>query len=59
MGGFRLPSVPAELSSDMQAAIGEEAMWKPMSVAMHQEKLLEKLNLDGISNFTPQNAAAV
>ena len=29
-----------------------------MSVAEWQEKLLEKLNLDGISNWTPQNAAA-
>ena len=24
---------------------------------MHQEKLLEKLNLDGLSNWTPQNTA--
>ena len=28
-----------------------------MSVAKQQEKLLEKLNLDGLSNWTPQNAA--
>ena len=28
-----------------------------MSVAKQQEKLLEKLNLDGLSNWTPRNAA--
>ena len=28
-----------------------------MSVAEQQQKLLEKLNLDGLSNWTPQNAA--
>ena len=28
-----------------------------MSVTAWQEKLLEKLNLDGLSRWTPQNAA--
>ena len=28
-----------------------------MSVIAHQEKLLEKLNLNGLSNWTPQNVA--
>ena len=52
------PVPPTELSSDMQAALGEEAMWEPMFVAVCKEKLLEKLNLDGLSNWTPKNAAA-
>ena len=43
----------------MEAALGEEAWPEPMSAVAHQEKLLEKLNLDGLSNWTPQNAAAV
>ena len=29
----------------------------PLSVAEQQKKLLEKLNLDGLSNWTPWNAA--
>ena len=50
------PVPPAELSSEIKATLGAEAMWKPMSVATWQEKLLEKLNLDGLSNWTPWNA---
>ena len=42
----------------MEAILGAEAEQKSMSVAERQEKLLEKLNLDGLSNWTPQNAAA-
>ena len=49
---------PAELSPEMEAVLEAEAEWEPMSVAEQQEKLLEKLNLDGLSNWTPQNAAA-
>ena len=48
---------PAELSLDMEAILGAEAEWEPMSVTERQENLLEKLNLDGLSNWTPQNAA--
>ena len=48
----------AELSPEMEAALGEEAWPEPMSVAVHQKKLLEKLNLDGLSHWTPQKAAA-
>ena len=44
---------PAELSPEMGIALGTEIVWEPMSVTMHQEKLLEKLNLDGLSNWTP------
>ena len=29
-----------------------------MSVAVRQEKLLEKLYLDGLANWSPENAAA-
>ena len=54
-----LPVLSAELSPDMEAAL-EEVVWsEPMSVAAHQKKLLEKINLDGISNWTPQNVAAM
>ena len=41
-----------------QAALGIEMMQEPMSVTTHQEKLLDKLNLDGLSNWTPRNVAA-
>ena len=44
---------PTELSPEMEAVLGAEAEWEPMSVAKWQEKLLEKLNLDGLSNWTP------
>ena len=30
-----------------------------MSMAARQEKLLEKLNLDGLANWSPENAVAV
>ena len=33
-------------------------LWEPMIVTAQQEKLLEKLNFDGLSNWTPRNAAA-
>ena len=54
-----LPVPSAELSLEMEATLGEEAWPEPMSVAVCQEKLLEKLNLDGVSNWTPWNAAAM
>ena len=41
----------------MEAALGTEVVCEPMMVAMWQEKLLEKLNLDGLSNWTPRNVA--
>ena len=47
---------PTELSPEMETTLGTETTWEPMSVTTHQEKLLEKLNLDGLSNWTPQNA---
>ena len=52
------PVPSTELFTEMEAALGAEAVQEPMSVTTWQEKLLEKLNLDGLSNWTPQNAAA-
>ena len=36
-----------------------ESQPEPLSVVVRQEKLLEKLNLDGLANWSPENAAAV
>ena len=52
--------VPAtELLLEMEAALGVESQPKPMSVAVRQEKLLEKLNLDRLAHWSPGNATAV
>ena len=51
------PVPPMELSPEMEA-LGADTTGEPMTVAAWQEKLLEKLNLDGLSNWTPRNAAA-
>ena len=48
---------PAELLPEMEAALGVEAKPEPMSVAVRQEKLLEKLNLDWLAHWSPRNAA--
>ena len=48
---------PTELSPEMEATLGVESRPKPMSVAVRQEKLLEKLNLDGLAHWSPENAA--
>ena len=50
---------PVELSPEMKAALGTESQPEPMSVAVRQEKLLEKLNLDGLTHWSPENAAVV
>ena len=50
---------PTELSPEMEAALGEESRPEPLSVAVRQEKLLEKLNLDGLACWSPENAVAV
>ena len=50
---------PVELSPEMEAALGVESRPEPLSVAVRQEKLQEKLNLDGLANWSPENAAAV
>ena len=43
----------------MEAALGVESRPKAMLVAVRQEKLLEKLNLDGLAHWSPENAAVV
>ena len=58
MCGVSLAGSPAELSPEMEATLGAETACEPMTVTMWQEKLLKKLNLDGLSNWTPRNVAA-
>ena len=43
----------------MEAVLGTESRPEPLSVAVRQEKLLEKLNLDGLAHWSPENAVAV
>ena len=50
---------PVELSPEMKATLGEESRLEPLSVAARQKKLLEKLNLDGLAHWSPENAVAV
>ena len=50
---------PIKLSPEMEASLGTESQPKPMSVAAKQEKLLEKLTLDGLAHWSPKNAVAV
>ena len=52
------PVPPAELSLEWEAILGMEDKQETLPVAERQTKLLEKLNLDGLSNWTPWNAAA-
>ena len=49
---------PAVLSPEMEAALGAESQPEPMSVAARQEKLLEKLNLDGLAHWSLENVVA-
>ena len=49
---------PVELSPKMEAALRAEIACEPMMVTVWQEKLLKKLNLDGLSNWTSRNTAA-
>ena len=51
------PVPPAELSLEMEATLRAEAKPEPMSVMVRQEKLLEKLNLDGLAYWSLRNAA--
>ena len=48
-----------ELSPEMEAVLGVESRPEPMSVVARQEKLLEKLNLDGLGHWSPGNVAGV
>ena len=49
------PILPAELSLEWEAILGIEYKQEPLSVVERQTKV-EKLNLDGLSNWTPWNA---
>ena len=53
------PVPPTELLPEMEAALGVESRPKPMSVVARQEKLLEKLNLDRLVYWSPDNVAVV
>ena len=50
---------PAELSPEMETILSVESQPEPMSVAARQEKLLEKLNLDGLAHWSLENAVAM
>ena len=50
---------PVELSPEMEATLGKESRPEPLLVAVRQEKLLEKLNLDGLAHWSPENAVVV
>ena len=50
------PMPPTELLPEMETILGAEARPEPMSVVVRQEKLLEKLNLDGLAHWSLMNA---
>ena len=50
---------PVELSPELEATLGKEPRPEPLSVAARQEKLLEMLDLDGLTHWSPENAVAV
>ena len=50
---------PTELSPEMESVLGVDSRPEPMLVAARQEKLLEKLNLDGLAHWSPENVVAV
>ena len=49
---------PAKLSPEMEAALGVESRPESLSVVARQEKLLEKLNLDGLVHWSPETVVA-
>ena len=51
--------LPTELSPEMEATFGTESRPEPLLVAVRQERLWEKLNLDGLAHWSPENAVAV
>ena len=53
------PVPPTGLSPEMEAILGVESRPEPMSVVVRQEKLLEKLHLDGLAHWSPGNVAVV
>ena len=50
---------PAELSPELEAALGKEPRTEPLLVTARQEKLLEKLNLDRLTHWSQENVVAV
>ena len=48
-----------ELSPEMEAMLCAESRPEPLTVAVRREKLLDKLNLDGLAHWSPENAVAV
>ena len=52
------PVPPMELSPEMEATLSTEVRLETMSVVVRQ-KLLEKLNLDGLAHWSPRNAAVM
>ena len=50
---------PIELSPEIKATLGMESGPEPLLVAVRQEKLLEKLNLDRLAHWSPENVVAV
>ena len=52
------PVLPAELSPEMEVVLCTEDRQPSLLVIEWQGKLLEKLNLDGLSNWTPWNVMA-
>ena len=51
------PVLPTELSPEMEATLGAEAKPEPLLVMARWEKLLEKLNLDGLAHWSPRNGS--
>ena len=52
------PVSTAKLSLEIEASLDMEAQPEPMSVEVRQEKLMEKLNLEGLSNCSTGNVEA-
>ena len=50
---------PTELLLEKEAILGVESRPEPMLVVARQEKLLEKLNLDGLAHWSPGNVVVV
>ena len=53
-----LPVEPKKLFLVMEAVLGTEDKQQLLSVTEWQGKLLEKLDLEGLSSWTPCNAAS-
>ena len=48
---------PANLTPEEETVTGAEALQEKMSIEEHKHKLLEKLNLDSLSQWSPHNTA--